>query len=143
WPATGEGKGPSEREGDSSVAPRREVLRIPRPEASLLLLVRKEVRGVEGRGSQRVWVDCLPVLQSLQVHPGGQGGFGGVQPPQDLRRLGNREGRSLTSESHDPSRIAVAIISGGLDSSTVLYKLRSEGEEVRALTFLYGQRHER
>ena len=49
----------------------------------------------------------------------------------------------MTSESHDPSRIAVAIISGGLDSSTVLYKLRSEGEEVRALTFLYGQRHER
>ncbi len=40
-------------------------------------------------------------------------------------------------------RTAVAIISGGLDSSTMLYKLCRDGDDVRALTFLYGQRHER
>ena len=38
---------------------------------------------------------------------------------------------------------AIAIASGGLDSSTLLYKLVREGEDVKALTFLYGQRHER
>jgi 7-cyano-7-deazaguanine synthase len=38
---------------------------------------------------------------------------------------------------------AVAIASGGLDSTTLLYKLRQEGERVSALTFLYGQRHKR
>lgn len=40
-------------------------------------------------------------------------------------------------------RTAVAILSGGLDSSTLLYKLHSVGDDVQALTFLYGQRHER
>lgn len=36
---------------------------------------------------------------------------------------------------------AVALVSGGVDSATLLYKLRSEGFEVHALTLLYGQRH--
>src|SRR3989442_1852965 len=37
----------------------------------------------------------------------------------------------------------VAIISGGIDSSTLLYKLKSEGYRVHGLTILYGQKHER
>ncbi len=36
---------------------------------------------------------------------------------------------------------AVLILSGGLDSTTLLYKMLSEGYYVRALTFNYGQRH--
>lgn len=36
---------------------------------------------------------------------------------------------------------AVLIFSGGLDSSTLLYHLISQGYEVSALTFVYGQRH--
>ncbi len=35
----------------------------------------------------------------------------------------------------------VAIFSGGMDSSTMLYQLRSEGHEVKAIGFDYGQRH--
>jgi len=37
----------------------------------------------------------------------------------------------------------VAIISGGLDSATMLYKLLNEGNEVHALTFDYGQKHKK
>ncbi|MCZ6468906.1 MAG: 7-cyano-7-deazaguanine synthase QueC [Candidatus Dadabacteria bacterium] len=36
---------------------------------------------------------------------------------------------------------AVIIASGGIDSSTLLYKMVNEGFEVYALTFIYGQRH--
>ncbi len=36
---------------------------------------------------------------------------------------------------------AVIIASGGVDSSTLLYKAVSEGFQVYALTFIYGQRH--
>lgn len=36
---------------------------------------------------------------------------------------------------------AVLIFSGGVDSSTLLYYLLSQGYEISALTFLYGQRH--
>jgi 7-cyano-7-deazaguanine synthase len=37
----------------------------------------------------------------------------------------------------------VLILSGGIDSSTLLYHLISQGYSVYCLTFVYGQRHER
>jgi len=41
-----------------------------------------------------------------------------------------------------PSQPAVVLLSGGLDSTTVLAIARSEGFAVHALSFRYGQRHE-
>ncbi len=38
---------------------------------------------------------------------------------------------------------AVAIASGGIDSSTLLYKLTNDGFNVHSLTFIYGQKHSR
>ena len=38
--------------------------------------------------------------------------------------------------------IAVVLLSGGLDSSTVLAIARSQGYRIAAITFRYGQRHE-
>ena len=40
-----------------------------------------------------------------------------------------------------PASRAVLLLSGGLDSTTLLALARSEGLEVHALTFRYGQRH--
>ncbi|MEO2031267.1 MAG: 7-cyano-7-deazaguanine synthase, partial [Planctomycetaceae bacterium] len=37
----------------------------------------------------------------------------------------------------------IVILSGGLDSTTLLYHLRAEGHETHAVTFDYGQRHRR
>ena len=37
----------------------------------------------------------------------------------------------------------VVVLSGGLDSTTLLYHLRAEGHEVKALTINYSQRHAR
>ncbi|EIJ65749.1 protein ExsB [Candidatus Nitrosopumilus salaria BD31] len=36
---------------------------------------------------------------------------------------------------------SILIFSGGLDSTTLLYKLQHEGHEVFPMTFLYGQKH--
>jgi len=38
---------------------------------------------------------------------------------------------------------AVLILSGGVDSTTLLYKMRQQGYEVHALTFNYAQRHKK
>jgi len=54
-----------------------------------------------------------------------------------------------TEESHDPrgypvaDRKAVILLSGGLDSATTLAIAGSEGFQLFALTFAYGQRHKR
>lgn len=37
----------------------------------------------------------------------------------------------------------LVIHSGGIDSTALLWRLRAEGNEVRALSFLYGQKHAR
>ena len=47
---------------------------------------------------------------------------------------------SLTTGSQNP--LAVVLLSGGLDSSTVLALARRDGFTPCALTFRYGQRHE-
>jgi len=38
---------------------------------------------------------------------------------------------------------AICVLSGGMDSTTLLYKLLDEGKEVKAISFNYGQRHKR
>ena len=35
----------------------------------------------------------------------------------------------------------IAIVSGGMDSGTLLFQLAKEGHQVKALSFDYGQRH--
>jgi 7-cyano-7-deazaguanine synthase len=46
-----------------------------------------------------------------------------------------------TSHQHPPLRRAVALMSGGLDSATVLAVARRDGFEVHTLCVDYGQRH--
>jgi 7-cyano-7-deazaguanine synthase len=41
-----------------------------------------------------------------------------------------------------PGNRAVVLLSGGLDSTTVLAVARQDGMEIHAMTFRYGQRHE-
>jgi len=40
-------------------------------------------------------------------------------------------------------RKAIAIVSGGIDSCTLLYDLVNQKFETHAVTFLYGQKHSR
>ncbi len=42
---------------------------------------------------------------------------------------------------NNPHKKVVMILSGGMDSTTLLYKLLKEYDEVHALSFNYGQRH--
>ena len=50
--------------------------------------------------------------------------------------------KSPSSQNHSSSgSSAVVLLSGGLDSTTVLAIARSEGFGIHALTFRYGQRH--
>ena len=50
--------------------------------------------------------------------------------------------KSPSSQNHSSSgSSAVVLLSGGLDSTTVLAIARSEGFSIHALTFRYGQRH--
>lgn len=48
----------------------------------------------------------------------------------------------MADVSLNGSRRAVVLLSGGLDSSTVLAIAQSEGYEVAAISFRYGQRHQ-
>lgn len=47
----------------------------------------------------------------------------------------------MPSQSRLPIRRAVLLLSGGLDSTTLLALARRDGFEIHALTFRYGQRH--
>jgi 7-cyano-7-deazaguanine synthase len=47
----------------------------------------------------------------------------------------------MSSSASPPARPAVVLLSGGLDSATVLAMARAEGFRTHAMSFRYGQRH--
>jgi 7-cyano-7-deazaguanine synthase len=46
-------------------------------------------------------------------------------------------------EKEKKSMKIVAVISGGMDSVTLLYRLKKEGHKLKAISFDYGQRHKK
>ena len=48
---------------------------------------------------------------------------------------------AASAPSRSPAKSAVVLLSGGLDSTTVLAGARRDGFAINALTFSYGQRH--
>jgi 7-cyano-7-deazaguanine synthase len=52
------------------------------------------------------------------------------------------EGQFIVSPAQNDAQPAVILLSGGLDSSTLLALARANGHRLFALSFAYGQRHE-
>lgn len=48
-----------------------------------------------------------------------------------------------TFMDNNPQIKSVIVLSGGMDSTTLLYKLLAEGKQVKAISFNYGQRHKK
>lgn len=49
----------------------------------------------------------------------------------------------IESKEREPRERAVVVLSGGMDSTTALYQAMSDGYEVSAISFNYGQRHKK
>ncbi len=59
-----------------------------------------------------------------------------------MKAPGNAPMNAAASSSATESKKAVVLLSGGLDSSTVLAIAQSQGYSVYAISFRYGQRHQ-
>lgn len=56
----------------------------------------------------------------------------------------SQKGKRYGFEAFRDMKKAIVLLSGGLDSTTALYVAQSQGfDEIYALTFVYGQKHER
>jgi 7-cyano-7-deazaguanine synthase len=64
------------------------------------------------------------------------------EPKTSERQLESAAQHAPPMQAEPPQRKAVVLLSGGLDSSTILAIARAEGFTPYALTFRYGQRHQ-